>query len=134
MVVASGSCSCCCCCCLHSVGGLIGAAIPTKNPPGVHTGLADRIYWLVFSTLVLLSFLYAFGSTEELTTVALGLAIALPSVQLAASVIAVGLLLVSPAQHKGACLKRIGLISLLSFGGAVLGSLVMFVIGVMLSL
>ena len=129
MIVASGSCSCCCCCCLHTVGGLIGASLGAKNPPGVHTGLADRIYWLVFLTLVLLSFIYAFETTQEYVGMALILAIALPLVQLAASAIAAGLVLVSPAQQKRACLKRIGEISLKSLGLAAMGAFAMFALG-----
>ena len=133
MIVASGSCSCCCCCCLHSLGGLIGASLGAKNAPGVHTGLADRLYWLVLSTLVLLSFVYAFETTEEYVGMALILALALPLLQLAASAIAAGLVLVSPAQQKRACLKRIGVISLKSFGFAAVGMLAMVAVGVLLS-
>jgi streptolysin S family bacteriocin protoxin len=136
IIVASGSCCCCCCCCLHTIGGLVGAAIGTGTrdvTPGVNTGLADKLYWLNVSVLFMISVAYGMAVSGELVFAALGVALGLPAVQLLASVFAAGLVLISPAQNKGACLRRIGKITAWSVGLTFLGAAPFLVLGVVLN-
>src|SRR5262249_33950685 len=43
---AGHCCCCCCCCCLHSLGGLIGAAVaPNLGAPGPRSYMRLTYYW-----------------------------------------------------------------------------------------
>lgn len=89
--------------------------------------MADRLYWLNVLILVMLTLMYGMvmygtGDRDELLVAGIGLALGLPVVQLIASILSAGLVLISPAQDKGACLKRIGRITAWSTGLALLGA------------
>src|SRR5262245_31272193 len=58
VVVACGCSCCCCCCCLHTVGGVVGAAVMSAATAGVDgdalasRSVAKRVYWLSVLFLV----------------------------------------------------------------------------------
>ena len=132
LVVAHGCC-CCCCCCVHSVAGLaagVAASIPGKDRQGARAVL---FYWPAVSILSVLV-MVGCGLREPLMG-ALVLALGLPAVQLTASVISlIGIVATSPdPATRLADLKRLGLITLVSLGAAVAGTIAMIMGGIMLS-
>jgi len=152
-MVPCGCCCCCCCCCLHSLGGLIGAAvasIPRKDtawsdrwPPAddselragriddvrrtefqsdrPRTGLsAVGLYWLLVvvlsAAMPLWAALFASVRANEIVISLVILALVLPGIQLAASVIAC-LLVVCFYSDKVWSLRALGWITLWSVLG-----------------
>jgi|GEM_PF-2885654 len=93
-VIVPGCC-CCCCCCLHTLGGLIGAAIAPSHSPGEMRGKA--IYWRGLGITALLSIVFGHLLTyvgnhpgragDEPFVVLFMIFMFFPAVQLAASVL-----------------------------------------------
>lgn len=135
-------CCCCCCCCLHSVGGLIGAAVGSspvasaqpyyledEDNPGLYhvitpegaspAGRAIGVYWL---TLLLLSVVIAvtgmpwWGMKNELGI--FGVLMVLPAIQGAASLL--NLIIVVSMSGTRAELLQVGKI----FLGTVIGTMI----------
>lgn len=134
-VVAPCCCCCCCCCCLHSVGGIVGAAIPSV----MTTGRAGAgAYWLTLAVVTALglmagalSFLSMDSSGEWMggaVIEAVVLLLVMPGVQLAAAVIALGVVGLGPSEwfrDRAACLAAVGKITLGTVVGTVVGLVVM---------
>jgi len=118
------ACGCCCtsCCCLHSLGGLIGAAA-AGWPRTVEDRRATVTYWLCLlaALAIMLGFLLASGDRMPLLTVA----VLLPGVQIAASVVAaiIARIIAGPK-----ALPRIWSITWRGFVGAVIGVGIMWVV------
>src|SRR4051794_12690732 len=121
-------CGCCCCsCCLHSVVGLIAAAVATPGNQRPSGGSVVRCYWIV---LILLTVVLLIFSTA--TAMGLGLIIALfclPLVQLAASLLTLVWIGIRSANSpdKKADMLTLGRITLWSFLGALAGGVAMIV-------
>ncbi len=82
------TCTCCSCCCLHSIGGVVGAAIALSEPtPGLPAGApAPRVTVLYFVVLQLLTALLVFHPTlSELGIMVL--LFCLPGIQVATSIL-----------------------------------------------
>lgn len=62
--VVAPCCCCCCCCCLHSIGGLVGAAVGGRKARAAEERSTVRIYWLAF-VLVLAATGVACAFTRE---------------------------------------------------------------------
>jgi hypothetical protein len=138
----AGQCCCCCCCCLHTVGSVAGAlsARPAPLDPGAPPASAiDRrtlvpqhsatgLYWAIAAILTGLSSAYFFGFEGDhvrTAEVAVMTAMFFPGVQLAASVIALIVIVSSRRLGKELRLRHLGKITLRAFLGAVVGTLIM---------
>ena len=147
IVACTGSCCCCCCCCLHTLGGIVGAAV--ASPSGTSTDGASQAssakaahtYWLLLVALcgliaaggLSIAFNNANSYHDRWLEVALmvggGLVVGLPLVQIAVSVAAVILIAINwPFRFadRRAALKRIGWITLATIIGAVVGVIIMW--------
>lgn len=147
--VAACGCCCCCCCCLHSLGGIVGAAMgsvkttaPAPYRPRVPSsksadilaeeprsgGQAIAIYWLTLLGLVLATAILVgatAGGGEAGVIAVLLVALGLPLLQLGASLVAWFIVLLGPVRDKGAAAERIGKITLAAFLWALAGVLIM---------
>src|SRR5262245_51832756 len=130
---------CCCCCCLHTAGGLIGAATgswmkrPLDSDPEpteeevrdrLASGRASSIYWWllgVFSLPVL-----AFYEPRRLIEGFLVLLLAVPVMQLGASLVTLTIVGFGMRAGKGAAMRRIGRITWRGLLGALIGLGVMY--------
>lgn len=84
VTLAAHGCCCCCCCCLHTLGGLIGAAVAgtkARTPEGNRTVMA---YWLILIATAALGGV-GLGLKEGLGASLLMLLVAFPLAQLNAS-------------------------------------------------
>jgi hypothetical protein len=123
-IMCGGGC-CCCSCCLHSLGGLIGAAIATSRSGQPEDNLVVKYYWIVLVSLtgvtMLINLPNGVGMDVILTL------LYLPLVQLAAS--AVTLLFIgipsTSTLEKKAKLLTLGRITLWSFFAALAGLVAM---------
>jgi hypothetical protein len=141
-------CCCCCCCCLHSVGGLLGAALGASmfarpdevedhEPPRPTLDEDDRdepsprrtpreegslsgvtVFWL--ATLVG-CILCAAGSGEGILILALGL----PAIEFGAVILALLVVGFARLPDSGYQMRRVGGIALGAFLGTLIGILVM---------
>lgn len=140
VVVACGCSCCCCCCCLHSVGGVIGAAIASAGGAAagdalVSRSIAKRIYWVAVLFLVacIPGPLFAPGhgvhEIDDAFWIAfLGVALGLPVIQLGAAVLSLLVVLVAPGTmipEKGSAAGAIGRLALGTFLGSLAGILAM---------
>ena len=148
VVACTGSCCCCCCCCLHTLGGIVGAAV--ASPSGTSTDGASQAssakaahtYWLLLVALcgliaaggLSIAFNNANSYHDRWLEVALmvggGLVVGLPLVQIAVSVAAVILIAINwPFRFadKRAALKRIGRITRHTITGTMVGVIIMFI-------
>ena len=142
----SPGCCCCCCCCFQSLGSLAGAIYGMRGTigspmPGLPPEEAERVqaelkaankyaiklYWISLLIVAIITTLVTI--TENLREGAAALAIAgiviaffLPAGQLAASVLALIYINVFPPARKPECLRRLGRITLYSFGWGLIGS------------
>ncbi len=139
-----GCCCCCCCCCLHSVGGLIGAAVaPTSLLARLGFGRRDRtdtpvsahpkprtsaaaIYWWSFCTLILLCAIYIlYYYPSDLHAIEFGGLVVLfflPMLQLFSSMISFWVVEFCLSREKqDAAHAEIGEITIGSFVGAAAG-------------
>ena len=146
VAAAAGGCCSCCCCCFHSMGSLIGAAMArppkvteTDAPVATIAGTpttpkysANREYWMSFliASLVFLIGTTAYFSNEKdlMLGVAVFYALAVPAIQLAASIIAWIMILVSKSPGRGERLNHLGRITAYSLLGALLGGIVVWAI------
>ena len=152
VAAAAGGCCCCCCCCLHTVGGLIGAAtarapaLPSEAaPPTAVVGAStaeprysvSKQYWLMLLAVSVFASPLFFFVIEESAAAAETFwfyALLLPALQLAASVVTLVVELVPRAPRPGRRqrLQHLGSITLRTFIGAMIGVVIMLVIGVSL--
>lgn len=141
VVLCHGCCCCCCCCCLHSVGGILGAAIgslPTKEPITDRRQVsASLLYWLWFGagTVAAITLALVLGRHKPEASMwgLIAVAMLLPGVQIGASILSLLCLLLSNPDDRGARLASIGRITLYSFLGTVIGLFLMLIGGVMLA-
>lgn len=139
-------CSCCCCCCLHTVGGLVGAAVATAHEAGPTAATTVRArtrgasrYWISFGgTLGAWAVIAAlYGLLEKQLGGAVGLALGglllgLPLLQLVASVVAaLGCLRERDPGERALALRRVFRITGGAMGGAAVGTFVMVLIFVL---
>jgi hypothetical protein len=141
--LAAAGCCCCCCCCLHSVGSVVGALIggakgarhlvPKQEAAKAILEIqsADRYarktYWLSLVVVALVTLLasIAEGRGEFAGVAFFVIVLGLPAGQLIASVLALIYMNVFPHPRKSDSLKRLGLITLYSFIGGLIGTAVM---------
>jgi hypothetical protein len=147
--------SCCCCCCLHTVGGIIGAAvapsvgahdpIPLTHyydevddiavPNIAKTGVsAVRLFWLLsLAAAIVGALIGAVAGGENLVVGLVILALVFPGVQLVCALIALFWLGTSARSDRSFQLKQGGKILLGLVLGTMAGILVMVAIGAMMS-
>lgn len=143
VAAAAGGCCSCCCCCFHTVGSLIGAAAarapngPAGDPPTATIGGAptepkysvSREYWMSFlvaSVITMMILAAEIDSGDKLLGMVIVYAIVAPGVQLAASLSALVITLVSKRPGQSERLRHLGKITLFSVIGALLGGIVVF--------
>ncbi len=123
VTLAAHGCCCCCCCCLHSLGGLIGAAVGGAGAAGEDARRTVKIYWLSFLPLAALT--AASFAKMERNNVAFGLvmaALTLPGAQLMASFVTLCASVFAPID-----LRTLGKITWKGFLWGLIGFLVMAV-------
>jgi hypothetical protein len=138
IIVTGCGCCCCCCCCLHTLGGVIGAAVAGATQRG---RAGASLYWrtvavLLFALALGLGAFMRGGSEGIIVGVVIGLLV-FPGVQLAASLLAVLIAAFQPEQPfptRSDRLRAIGWITIWTVVGALIGIAVMVGIGVILSL
>ena len=104
-------CCCSCCCCLHSVGGLIGAAVVSWSRTEEES-LAARLYWLSFLVVVVfavVAIVPAEGASQGAPMLALVALVFLPAFQLAAFLLALVIALLLRGKASYSKVFRIGL-------------------------
>jgi hypothetical protein len=150
--VLPGACCCCCCCCLHTLGGIGGAIIGSSLPVDTNPARVSDpsspfpyrrdvfeedqplippalLYWLLVALSVTATCLitYGYNGFQDPQMLVAGLFIAvmiLPGLQLVASLLS--LLIVGLFYpERSYSLRRLGKINLWSYGGMLLGTLVM---------
>ncbi len=146
-------CSTCCCCCLHSVGSLAGAvagsffpreADPSRAQPtakfrddeidGPHGEPSDRsavrsTYWMVTLGGSVLTLMYGFVRLpDSIAGTLVMLAVFVPAIQLAASVLCLLFLWAIPELRRDArAWRRLGWITLGTGVGSAIGVLIMYI-------
>lgn len=143
VAAAAGGCCSCCCCCFHTVGSLIGAAAarppagPAAGPPVATIGGAalepkysvNREYWMSFlvaSIITVMILAVELTGNDKLIGMFVVYAIVVPAVQLAASISALIMTLMSKRPGQSERLHHLGKITLFSVIGALLGGIVIF--------
>jgi len=145
-------CCCCCCCCFHSLGSLAGAIYGMRKTlgspaPGLAPEEARRVaeelkaankyaiklYWISLLIVAIITTLVTIAENPREGVEALGIAGLiivgfLPAGQLAASVLALIYINVFPPAQKPACLRRLGRITLYSFGWGLIGAALTFLV------
>ena len=148
-------CSCCCCCCLHSIGGLIGAAVAPAYGPGRRASLgtyydldvevpsikrpalsAVGVFWWVFVFLNViglgLGLLADGGSSASIIITIVVLLLVMPALQLASALVTMLVIACWSRSDKSYQLVQLGKITLGLVLGTVLGIAAMAVVGVLL--
>lgn len=86
VTLAAHGCCCCCCCCLHTLGGLIGAAVGSTKAPTPEARRTVKAYWLLFLASTVLGVIgFMSQNRGELGISLLVTFICLPAAQLNAS-------------------------------------------------
>lgn len=141
-VVGSVCCSscCCCCCCLHSVGGLVGAAAgsvwavaPSKDDARDGATISVLLHWTIVVALSIAAFVTG-SLTDDENGIWIGLAavvLGIPAFQLTALLIGLMLVPFTPVPDKGASLKALGKLALISLLGTLLGGALLVVVVVL---
>jgi hypothetical protein len=134
---AAGGACCCCCCCLHSVGGLIGAAVAqpdkessldTEEKSGLNLS-GRQPYWMSVLISCLVVFMLTLVSADGEALVGLFvLAMFGPGIQLVASLFAAFAVGNSKDGAAKPRLRHIGRMTLYSVVGAVVGGITMLMI------
>lgn len=139
-VAPAGQCCCCCCCCLHSLGGVIGAvsAFPRKPPTEIPQATIDgasrprsdsalKHYWITLLLLCAFVVAWNLGIERHPDTMegVFIIALVLPAIQLAASVVAALVIGFSKRPGRDQRLRHLGRITLRGLIGAVIGTLMM---------
>jgi len=145
---------CCCCCCLHSVGGLVGAAVapvlgtaqpkpwrqrlvqhyyddedePQRAQPGVS---GAGLYWLLLLAVTPGAAGVVFLLVRDVLVTGILLALGLPLLQIGASVLSFIGLALWPRPDQTLQMSQVGKITLGSVVGTVLGLVVMVGLGVL---
>ena len=127
--VSACCCCCCCCCCLHTIGGLIGAAVGGANAPSEEERRTIGLYWSSFLAVAIVTVAAGALSGEMGLSVAL-LLCALPLGQLFTSLLVLLLAMVYPRPLD---LPRLGAITWKSALWSVGGLAVMIGLGVLLT-
>lgn len=129
-LLCGGGC-CCCSCCLHSLGGLIGAAVVSGKSKSATGGSVVACYWTILTVLTVVVSLWGFASAEGFGII--GVLLFLPLVQLAASVVTLLWVQIRSADFsdKQTDLRTLGRITLWSLLGAVVG-LIAMILGFMM--
>jgi hypothetical protein len=127
--VSACCCCCCCCCCLHTIGGLIGAAVGGANAPSREERRTIGLYWSSFLAVAVVTIAAGALSGEMGLSVAL-LLCALPLGQLFTSLLVLLLAMVYPRPLD---LPRLGAITWKSALWSVGGLAVMIGLGVLLT-
>ena len=154
------SCCCCCCCCLHTIGGVIGAAVAGARTncraddicapgmddsasPSSHLPSSQGLYWFSVLTAIVLSWIVATltGLTPSqgnplgsLFMIGIGLILIGPAWLLGGTVVmAIRLLFNEKLRQDGRYWRSLGLITVSGAGGTVAGLLLMFLIYVAMS-
>lgn len=155
IVACTASCCCCCCCCLHTLGGIVGAAVasgiqarlpanpgPTERARRDSSAKATQLYWRVLlalgGLLALIGIMLAYGGVSQgpqapdwqniAFVIGAGFALGLPFLQVIASVVALILIAIfwdARYSDKTAAQKRIVVITGATIAGAVAGTVVM---------
>lgn len=136
---AAGGACCCCCCCLHTVGGLIGAAVarPQVNissGPEDESGLnlsGRKPYWwsLLATSLLIVMFTPVFAGGADAAAGGLFLLAMLgPGVQLLSSVFAAIAVQNSEEGGRRARLRHVGKMTWYAFLGAGVGFILMMIL------
>ncbi len=138
-------CSCCCCCCLHTIGGLLGAAMApafsrgarlpltyyydeetgTRVPSVARPGISGvRLFWRILLVVMVIvhggAMLYNLHEpTAGLVIGAFILLMILPGLQLVSAVLALLVLAFSARADRGYQMLQVGKIT----GGLILGTL-----------
>ncbi len=119
------SCCCSCCCCAHSLGGLIGAAVASrKGTDSPERRRVNRTYWLSFLALAVLNCILPWAGEMGGVNIIIAILL-LPGIQLAAALLACGIIALSAVEDKRAAWRHLGRIALTSFGGAFAGAVAM---------
>ncbi|MEO7092370.1 MAG: hypothetical protein ABI175_03905 [Polyangiales bacterium] len=143
VAAAAGGCCSCCCCCFHTVGSLIGAAAvrapagPVGEPPVATISggptepkySVNREYWMSFlvaSIITMMILAIELDGDDKLLGMFIIYAVVAPAVQLAASISALVMTLVSKRPGQSERLRHLGKITLFSVIGALLGGIVVF--------
>jgi hypothetical protein len=145
---------CCCCCCLHSLGGLVGAAVGSRPKGGSWGGRGVRSYWALLAAFTVLTvslptlahwrqFVGGAGGVlnpagsfplvlaENLKTGMFVALLSMPLIQLLCSAIMAIWVEVRQGdgvQEKSASRRTIGKITLRMFLGALAGLVIMFIL------
>jgi hypothetical protein len=121
--VSACCCCCCCCCCLHTIGGVVGAALGGRNAPSPEERRTIRVYWTSF--LVVVGVTLALGAATGEIGLALVLILgALPLGQLFTSLLVLLMVAVLPDPIS---LPRLGTITWKSVLWSVVGLLLWLV-------
>lgn len=140
--------SCCCCCCLHTVGSVIGAlsarSVPVAPEPEIpaavlateHDGRTlirkTSVAGLYWALVAIATGLFVSLSIEPHSSrnneIAVGIAMVLPGLQLAASLVACGVVLFSKHIDRHARLVHLWRITLRTLVGGLIGLGVMIVL------
>lgn len=121
--LAAHGCCCCCCCCLHSLGGLIGAAIVRGATPEAKRTV--RAYWWTFLVLVVLSLILGLSTQREpVAFTVIVMALMLPAGQLLTSVF---VLMLSAVLPEPLDLRTLGRLTWKGFLWGLVGFLIMAV-------
>jgi hypothetical protein len=143
---AAGGCCCCCCCCLHTVGSVVGALtaktprMPDHPVPTAVVGTAavapnytvTKEYWATVLVLTLVGFpllIFAMFDADvfsgEPGAWVIVYALVFPGIQLAASIVVAVRNAYSSRPGKAERMKHLGSITLRSFIGGVIGTVIM---------
>jgi hypothetical protein len=133
------TCCCCCCCCAHSVGGVVGAFVAQASSQKVRTApgaLAARLfYWPTLAVLVAACTLVLSTSNDIEGVLAFPLTIvALPALQLVASLLVALRLMVLPAHDRPVLWDRLVRMTVYGLSGAAIGAALMVLVLLMGSL
>ena len=121
--VSACCCCCCCCCCLHTIGGVVGAAVGGTNAVSPEERRTIKVYWLSFLAVVGFTFLMGALNGELPMAVVLILG-ALPLGQLFTSLLVLVMAAVLPTPLS---LPRLGAITWKSVFWSVVGLLIWLV-------
>ncbi|HEX7896829.1 MAG TPA: hypothetical protein VF950_03665 [Planctomycetota bacterium] len=93
--VSACCCCCCCCCCLHTIGGVVGAAVGGKDASGPEELRTLKVYWLSFAAVMGVTLL-AGAATDNFAMAFILIAGALPLGQLFTSLLVLVMAAVLP--------------------------------------
>ncbi len=123
VVLAAHGCCCCCCCCLHTLGGLIGAAVEGSKASAPEGRKTVRAYWwTLLATTVLGVAGFAVKDREGAGVVLVIAALAFPLAQLNASFLVLLMSTLTPID-----IRVLGRLTWKAFLWAFIGAAIMLV-------